>query len=163
MWKVQYQIDNQWNIVAKSQGGRIDGGIFECGGEQQSPVIAESIRVIAYSDNTNDHVSIHLRARGGVSSSTNDVSTTPKATLIQYIGGGLITSIEPSQADDRGLIYPNSTQGLLHLAEATTWSLLSTGGQAPAEGSGNVIDLSYLISGLYFIKTTHGSYKVIKK
>ena len=38
-----------------------------------------------FSDGTNDLVSIHIRARGGVSTYNDDSAATPKACLIQYL------------------------------------------------------------------------------
>jgi hypothetical protein len=95
MWRISYLKDGAWNIVDEGQGGWIDNetgndndttsSIFEWGGPDQIPVIADALRVQLYSDGTNDLRSIHLRGRGGISNNINDADATPKATLIQYL------------------------------------------------------------------------------
>ena len=87
MWKVQYLNSGRWNTIAAGQGGWINSGIFQWGGESQAPVIADAVRVILFSDGTNNLTSMHLRARGGISFGGNDTARNPKATLIQYLGG----------------------------------------------------------------------------
>ena len=88
MWKISHRKDGVWTTLASGTGGWIDDGIFEWGGPTFNPIEADAIRVQIYSDGTNDLESIHLRARGGISNSNNDATTTPKATLIQYLAPG---------------------------------------------------------------------------
>ncbi|WP_405570963.1 fibronectin type III domain-containing protein [Winogradskyella sp. Asnod2-B02-A] len=88
MWIISYRKDGVWTTLAQGQGGWIDDGIFEWGGPTFDPIEADALRVQVYSDGTNDLVSIHLRGRGGVSTSINDSATTTKATLIQYLSPG---------------------------------------------------------------------------
>lgn len=86
LWQVEYRLGDEWAILESGQGGWLTNGIFVWGGEDQSPITVDAIRVRIYSAESNDLVSIHLRARGGISNRTNDSATTPKATLIQFIG-----------------------------------------------------------------------------
>ncbi|MBO3117803.1 PQQ-dependent sugar dehydrogenase [Winogradskyella sp. DF17] len=86
MWRISYFKDAIWITLDEGQGGWIDAGIFEWGGPDQIPIIAEEIMVQVYSDGSNDVRKIHLRGRGGLSSyPVDDTATTPKATLIQYV------------------------------------------------------------------------------
>lgn len=85
MWRIRYRVNGVWTTLASGQGGWINSGIYQWGGEQQTPFVADAVRVEAYSDGTHDIVSIHLRARGGVSINENDSAQNIKATLIQYI------------------------------------------------------------------------------
>lgn len=86
MWRISYFKDGTWVMLDEGQGGWINSGIFEWGGADQIPIIAESLRVQVFSDGSNDVISIHLRGRGGISTSAgDDTATTPKATLIQYV------------------------------------------------------------------------------
>jgi hypothetical protein len=88
MWIISHRKDGVWTTLAQGQGGWIDDGIFEWGGPNFDPIEADALRVQVYSDGTNNLVSIHLRARGGIANNNNDSSTTPKATLIQYLSPG---------------------------------------------------------------------------
>ena len=85
MWRISYHHNDTWTILEEGQGGWIDSGIYEWGGSDQQPFVADALRVQLYSDGTNIVKSIHLRGRGGTSNSEQDSTTTPKATLIQYI------------------------------------------------------------------------------
>ena len=85
LWRVSYFYNGNWTTLEEGVGGWIDSGIYEWGGVSQTPIAASALRVQVYSDGVNDLLNIHLRARGGRSSSVDDRSTTPKATLIQYI------------------------------------------------------------------------------
>ncbi|MDB9782482.1 PQQ-dependent sugar dehydrogenase [Winogradskyella sp.] len=100
LWRISYHSENEWITLEEGQGGWIDGGIYEWGGDTQPPFIADALRVQLYSDGVNDVVSIHLRGRGGNSiNGTNDSATFPKATLIQYVPFGIscdISSLDPS-------------------------------------------------------------------
>ena len=87
-WIISHRKDGVWTTLASGTGGWIDAGIFEWGGPNFDPIEADALRVQVYSDGTNSLISIHLRARGGVSNYINDASTTPKATLIQYLSPG---------------------------------------------------------------------------
>ncbi|WP_178988580.1 fibronectin type III domain-containing protein [Winogradskyella schleiferi] len=88
MWRISYRLDGNWFVLDEGQGGWIDSGIYEWGGATENPIETDALRVQLYSDGYNDVISIHLRARGGTSSVVNDSSTTPKATLIQYLSPG---------------------------------------------------------------------------
>ena len=89
MWRISYRLDGNWMILDQGQGGWIDSGIYEWGSATQTPIEADALRVQLYSDGLNEIVSIHLRARGGNSTSyPDDSATTPKATLIQYRSPG---------------------------------------------------------------------------
>lgn len=88
MWLISYRKDGNWITLAQGQGGWIDGGIFEWGGSNFNPIEADALRVQLYSDGIHDVKNTQLRARGGLSNSTNDSNTTPKATLIQYLSPG---------------------------------------------------------------------------
>ncbi|WP_179353850.1 PQQ-dependent sugar dehydrogenase [Winogradskyella vidalii] len=87
MWRISYHHNDTWTILEEGQGGWIDSGIYEWGGSDQQPFVADALRVQLYSDGSNSVIHIHLRGRGGTSnrSEGHDQSTTPKATLIQYI------------------------------------------------------------------------------
>ena len=85
LWRVSYFYNGNWTTLEEGVGGWIDSGIYEWGGGSQTPIVASALRVQVYSDGVNDLVNIHLRARGGRSSNVDDRSTTPKATLIQYL------------------------------------------------------------------------------
>ena len=88
MWIISHRKDGVWTTLASGQGGWIDDGIFEWGGTGFNPIEADALRVQIYSDGTHNLESIHLRGRGGISGSVNDNTTTPKATLIQYLSPG---------------------------------------------------------------------------
>lgn len=89
MWEISYFNNGNWIILESGQGGWIDGGIYEWGGVEQVPITTQGIRVKAYSDGTNDVVSIHFRGRGGTSlAEADDSATQPKASLIQYLPPG---------------------------------------------------------------------------
>jgi len=88
MWRISYRNLGNWTTLDEGQGGWIDSGIYEWGGGTENPIEADAIRVQLYSDGIHDVIHIHLRARGGVSNATNDSTTTPKATLIQYLSPG---------------------------------------------------------------------------
>jgi uncharacterized repeat protein (TIGR03806 family) len=88
MWRISYLRNGLWSVLEEGRGGWIDSGIYEWGGASQSPIEADALRVQLYSDGSNDLVSIHLRGRGGVSTSIDDSATQTKATLIQYLPGG---------------------------------------------------------------------------
>jgi uncharacterized repeat protein (TIGR03806 family) len=90
MWKISYFFNGNWITLAEGQGGWIDSGIFEWGGTDRIPIIAEALRIRAFSDGENPVESFHLRARGGIAgccgqNPIDDSATSPKATLIQYL------------------------------------------------------------------------------
>ena len=85
-WRISYKTGSSWVTLEEGQGGWIDSGIYEWGGETQSPLKMNALRVQAFSDGVNEVKSIHLRGRGGTSHGVNDSNTTPKACLIQFIG-----------------------------------------------------------------------------
>lgn len=84
-WKVQRRLGSTWTTISEGTGGWINNGIYSWGGATQPAVVADAIRLLAYSDGTNNLVSIHLRGRGGQSNSIDDRSQGIKATLIQYL------------------------------------------------------------------------------
>ncbi len=99
-WKVQFKVDGTWQTLESGVGGWIDGGIYQWGGETQSPVLAEALRVLCYSANGKDLVSIHLRGRGAKANNIDDSWTQPKAALVQYIGSP--STETPPVLDDGG-------------------------------------------------------------
>ncbi|WP_179344964.1 fibronectin type III domain-containing protein [Winogradskyella ursingii] len=88
IWRISYRRDGIWNILEEGQGGWLDNGIYQWGGPSTNPIEADAIRVQLYSDGQNNVVSVHLRGRGADSNIEKDSSTTPKATLIQYLSPG---------------------------------------------------------------------------
>ncbi len=103
MWRVSYLRAGTWHTLDQGQGGWIDGGIYEWGGATQTPILAEAVKVVLYSDGSNDLFSIHLRGRGGNSGVGdanpnnpyyNDVDTEPKATLFQFVPYDVPTIID---------------------------------------------------------------------
>ncbi len=84
MWKVQYRHDDAWHVLLEGRGGWLNTGIFQWGGPDGPVIVADAVRVIAYSDGVHPLVSTHLRGRGGQSENVDDRGTTPKATLIRY-------------------------------------------------------------------------------
>mgnify|MGYP003113474451 CR=1 FL=1 len=98
-WRISYRKDGTWIMLDEGTGGWVDDGIFEWGGIGFNPIEADALRVQLYSDGSNDLISVHLRARGGISNSINDSSTTTKATLIQYLAPGNSCGVTiPSEA-----------------------------------------------------------------
>ncbi len=86
LWRVSYLREGSWIIIEEGTGGWIDSGIYEWDGTNQPPIYAEAVRLQLYSDGVNDLVHIHLRGRGGetTNSGTGDLSTEPKASLLQF-------------------------------------------------------------------------------
>ena len=87
LWRISYRVGNTWTLLEEGAGGWIDSGIYEWGGVTETPIEMDGLRAQIYSDGTNDLISIHLRGRGGVSSSIDDSATATKATLIQFLPG----------------------------------------------------------------------------
>lgn len=58
--------------------------------------------------------------------------------------------------------YPNPTSGLLHLAEKANWKLYSSGGQLVFTDNSKTADLSSLSQGVYILKLSQHSIRVIK-
>ncbi|GGD74282.1 hypothetical protein GCM10011412_09920 [Maribacter cobaltidurans] len=109
LWRISYRSGNTWTILEEGQGGWLDSGIYEWGGSTETPIQIDGLRVQIYSDGTNDLVSIHLRGRGGVSNSTDDSNTEPKATLIQYLPDkGAPTSDFTYTANDLEVTFDSS-------------------------------------------------------
>ncbi len=104
LWRISYRNQGVWITLNEGQGGWLNAGIFEWGGANQTAIIADALRVQVYSDGINDVQSIHLRARGGVSNNENDATTTPKATLIQYLLSNNNFGLAVSEGD---LLYSN--------------------------------------------------------
>lgn len=85
-WKVQYRDAGDWVTIEEGVGGWIDGGVYQWGGIEQSPVALHDLRVIFYGDEVK---SLNLSGRGGSSILIDDRETTIKATLIQWVGDAL--------------------------------------------------------------------------
>ncbi|MBT8377474.1 MAG: metallophosphoesterase family protein, partial [Bacteroidia bacterium] len=86
MWRISYRNAGVWTVLEQGQGGWLDAGIYAWGGPAETPIIADAIRIQLYSDGSNNVSSIHLRGRGGISSTAgDDTDTVPKATVIQYL------------------------------------------------------------------------------
>ncbi len=103
MWRVSYLREGNWITLDQGKGGWIKSGIYQWGGSTQTPIFAEAIKVVLYSDGINDLVSIHLRGRGGNSGVGdhnpgnpyyNDVNTQTKATLFQFLPYQTKTTID---------------------------------------------------------------------
>jgi len=85
MWNVQRRLGSTWTTIAEGKGGWISNGIFTWGGAEQPAVVADGLRLLAYSDGANDLFSIHLRGRGGQSNGEDERGQPIKATLVQYL------------------------------------------------------------------------------
>lgn len=103
MWRVSYLREGNWITLDQGKGGWIKSGIYEWGGSNQTPIYAEAVKVVLYSDGINDLYSSHLRGRGGNSGVGdnnptnpyyNDVNTQTKASLFQFIPYQTKTTIE---------------------------------------------------------------------
>lgn len=88
LWKISYRLDGVWITLEEGVGGWLDGGIYEWGGNSFNPIEADALRIQLYSDGFNKLESTHIRGRGGNSIEVNDSTSTPKATLIQYLSPG---------------------------------------------------------------------------
>jgi uncharacterized repeat protein (TIGR03806 family) len=101
-WRISYRYNNVWTTLEEGQGGWLNAGIFEWGNSLQTPILADAVKVQAYSDGVNDLVSIHFRGRGGISSvAADDSATTPKAALFQYLPPPTNCSIGSISAGDQ--------------------------------------------------------------
>ncbi|MCX7920441.1 MAG: hypothetical protein N3B21_00240 [Clostridia bacterium] len=91
MWKIEiHEIlevggVGTWVELKQGKGGWIDGGIFEWGGINATVRKIDAFRVKVYSDGIHDVISPVFRGRGGISYSTKDIFTAPKAALIQHL------------------------------------------------------------------------------
>ncbi|NRD20013.1 fibronectin type III domain-containing protein [Winogradskyella eckloniae] len=147
MWIISHRKDGVWTILDQGQGGWIDDGIYEWGGPNFDPIEADALRVQVYSDGSNSLVSIHLRARGGTANSNNDSTTTPKATLIQYLSPGNSCGIN---VPANSILYCNSawinTDGPDHNSD-TTNTIIADGTYAIAADEEVVINDLEILSG----------------
>ncbi len=84
MWKVEYRHEGEWRAIREGQGGWINTGTFVWGQAGGPAIVADALRVAAYSDGEHPLWSIHLRGRGGLSAGIDDSETEPKASLILY-------------------------------------------------------------------------------
>lgn len=96
-WKVQRRLGSTWTTISEGTGGWISDGIFVWGGAGQPAVVADAIRLLAYSNGTNDVVSMHVRGRGGQSTGIDDRSTAIKATLVQYLPNTSVPTDPPGE------------------------------------------------------------------
>ncbi|MBU2920708.1 T9SS type A sorting domain-containing protein [Winogradskyella psychrotolerans] len=133
-------------------------------GRYESAITAAALRVQVYSDGITDLVSVHLRARGGVSDYINDSGTDTKATLIQYLPEASEVPLRPENTTDLMRLSPNPTSGytLLSFEVVTaiefieihdlTGRLMSRvkGGEIDKEGK--QISVQGLPNGIYTVK-----------
>jgi len=63
----------------------------------------------------------------------------------------------PNGESNKIMVYPNPSKGIFHLSKELEWTLYSTGGSKIKQGSGNLISISELASGIYFLKTNASS------
>ncbi len=59
---------------------------------------------------------------------------------IAVLGGNLVTGIETETSKANISAYPNPTEGLVNLPNASKWSATNTLGDIVAEGNGQIID-----------------------
>lgn len=96
--------------------------------------------------------------------SLNDAG--PNYNWFQFVRDGDSTTlgVNDFKADKGVNVYPNpSVDGIFNLNESTKWEAFSILGAKIAQGEGTVIDLSAAEKGIYIIKTTQGTTKVIIK
>ena len=121
LWQVEFRFENQWETLASGKGGWLNDDIFSWGGENQTPITADAIRVRIYSDGSNDLVSIHLCGRGGISYKDNDSGTTIKASMIQFIGDHQPTEEQPDPTPSTPIAaFSNTLNGLTVAVDATS-------------------------------------------
>ena len=61
-------------------------------------------------------------------------------------------------------IYPNPTSdGVFHMEERTSWSVINSLGNYIAEGNSKTIDLTNQSEGVYFLKCNGSVHKIIKQ
>lgn len=60
-------------------------------------------------------------------------------------------------------LYPNPTDNILHIEPATEWSLVNALGNLIDSGKTTTLDMSAYSTGVYFIKTDLGIFKIVKK
>ncbi|MBU2923066.1 hypothetical protein KO504_17080 [Winogradskyella psychrotolerans] len=77
-WQISYIKADKKTVIESGVGDWLDAGIFEK--KLVKPIVADELIVEVINSK-----SIHLRARGGVNDFLDDSSTSPKATLIQYL------------------------------------------------------------------------------
>ncbi|WP_458626525.1 PQQ-dependent sugar dehydrogenase [Winogradskyella sp. PC D3.3] len=161
MWRISYLREGNWVTINEGKGGWINAGIFEWGGDNQTPIFAEALRVQLYSDGIHDVKSIHLRGRGastGVGNNNpnnpfyNDVNTEPKATLVQFVPYNTPTIIESVVAGLQQTTCSTSdntySQDLIvtYSNPPETGSLVVNGQSFPITSSPQTITLTGLIS-----------------
>jgi len=82
---------------------------------------------------------------------------------IAVLGSNLITNFETETINSNTTAYPNPTEGLVNLPKPSKWSATNMLGDIVAEGNGQIIDLINASSGIYFIQTETGSFKIVRK
>ncbi|WP_339614640.1 PQQ-dependent sugar dehydrogenase [uncultured Winogradskyella sp.] len=116
-WKISYKYNNVWSTLDEGQGGWLDGGIFEWGSILQSPILADEVKVQAFSNGMNEVDRVSFTGRGGISTISGDDSATfPKASLFQYLPlptECTIISITVSNQTDCQSVDNNYTQELI--------------------------------------------------
>ena len=151
-WRISYRYDDVWTILDEGTGGWLNAGIYEWGNNLQIPIVADAVKVQAYSDGTNDVISIHFRGRGGVSTVTPDDSATiPKAALFQYLPEptdcsiGSVTAGNQSDCDESNSTY---TQDVIvtYINEPSSGNLVVNGQVFPITTSPQTVTLTGLIS-----------------
>lgn len=152
LWRVSYLREGTWTTIEEGVGGWIDNGIYEWDGTNEPPLYADAIRVQLYSDGVNDLWSIHLRGRGGETSSGGDDSATePKASLVQFLPYTNTTNILSVTAATQSACNPidnTYTQELIVTYDnpPTTGSLLVNGQAFPITSSPQTVILTGLVS-----------------
>ena len=182
MWKISYFKNGEWITLEEGQGGWIDNetgnnfdlssSIYEWGGPDQTPIIAEALRIQLFSDGIHDLISIHLRGRGGISENINDSLSTPKASLIQYLPANtlnldkepfeLLNIIVDNYAETIN-IYGQSNDEIKFILHDLNGRFIKNGKLVP-NNIDNTIDVSNLSSGIYILllKNNNGKSKIQK-
>jgi pectate lyase len=102
-----------------------------------------------------------------ISIPVNDVPT----TVTKYSGIGklkaptvtILTSIADSDESSSAHLYPNPTNGPVHLSTNTAWALTNTLGETISRGHSDQVDLSAYQSGIYFLKFGNRVHKIEKQ
>ncbi|MFC0605631.1 PQQ-dependent sugar dehydrogenase [Winogradskyella pulchriflava] len=140
LWRVSYLRNGIWNTIEEGAGGWIDNGIYEWDGSDEPPLFAEAVRVQLYTSGSGDLVSIHLRGRGGYTSGGgSDADEETKASLVQFLPHGELTSIDN---------IVTSTQSSCNFTDNTySQDLIVTYTNPPATGSLVINEQSFPITG----------------
>lgn len=87
---------------------------------------------------------------------TNTVGNNKKE--IDYMVHNCNLGVEiPTEDSKIIIVYPNPSSGVFHLSKELDWKIYSPLGIKIKEGSGKLINISELASGIYFIKNTKNS------